>query len=277
MTRALILGVGGQDGAYLARLLLARGLAVSGTSRGGDGLWRLAELQARDSVAMHVLREDGDIAALVADAAPDQIYDLRGPAPYEPVDAERLLARTRALLDAVAGRDIRLVVAAAGADTAFSTAFVAARSWVTDLITAARDDGGFFVTARLSEHESRLSGPSTATRLIAQVQAAAQGGMLDLAAPGRGHDWGWSPEYVDALWRMLQADHPADAAVATGTLLTEQEFVRHACDYFGLAVASRAASAPPQWPVGDGPPGWRAFTHGRDLVRTLCEGAAASR
>lgn len=275
MTRALILGVGGQDGAYLARLLVARGIEVSGTTRNPGALWRLAELQAGDSVTLHGFAEDGDVDALIADTAPDQIYDLRGPAPYEPVDAAHLAARTRALLNAVAGRDVRLVVAGAGADAAFPPAFVAARTEVANLVAAARAAGSYAVTARLSEHASRLSGPSVAVQLIAQVQAAARGEVLDLAHPARAHDWGWSPETVDALWRMLQAAHPADAAVATGMLLTEHAFTVHACEYFGIAAD---LGAPPALPtavaVADPPAGWRAFTHGRDLVRTLCEGAA---
>lgn len=275
MTRALILGVGGQDGAYLARLLVARGLDVAGTTRQADAVWRLAALQAGESVTLHSFAEDGDIVALVADTAPDQIYDLRGPSPYEPVDSAHLAARARALLGAVAGREIRLVVAGAGQDSAFDPAFVAARAGVADLVTEAQTGGGYAVTARLSEHASRLSGPSTAMQLIAQVQASLRGGALDLAQPARAHDWGWSPEYVDALWRMLQAARPADAAVATGTLITEHEFVVHACEYFGVAGDLGAPPAmPAAVPATDGPPGWRAFTHGRDLVRTLCEGAA---
>lgn len=269
MTHALILGVGGQDGAYLARLLVARGQTVVGTTRGGGASWRLAELQVGTEVAVHA---DDDIAATIAATRPATIYDLRGPAPGEAVETQALLNRTRTLLSAQGGA--RLLVAGAGDDPAFAPAFTAAKAAVAALVAEARASGAFAVTAHLSEHESRLSRTSVAAGLIAQVVAARAKAMdIVLAAPMRAHDWGWAPEYVDALTRMLVASQPADARVATGATMTEAVFVNHAADYFGITPPFEVAAGPTPAviPVVHG---WRAFTNGHDLVRTLCEGVA---
>ena len=274
MPRALILGVGGQDGAYLARLLIARGFAVSGTTRGSD-LARLSELQIADDVRIW---PDDDIGAMIAAAAPEQIFDLRGPALGEPVDAAELTARTHSLIAASTG--VRLLIAGAGDDAAFAGPFATAKTAVARLVTAARGDGRFVVTAHLSEHESRLSHRSTAARLISGVQAIARSTADTLAFDAAAvHDWGWAPEYVDALARMLAAPAPADHAVASGSAMTEHDFATAACGYFGVdptvcgpAPATGAVRAAP---VAPPVPGWRAFTTGTDLVETLCEGAAA--
>lgn len=273
MTRALILGIGGQDGAYLARLLVARGVEVAGTTRGSGPSPRLHDLGVADAVTMRTLGDDAAVAEVIADARADHVYDLRGP-----VTVDGAVERTRALLGALDGRATRLLVAGAGPDSVFDADFVAAKNAAAQLVTAARSRGAFAVSAQLSEHESRLSDASTAARLIAQVQAVARGTAttIDLAHPERQHDWGWAPEYVDALRLMLDVGQPADHRVATGTRMTEREFARHACEWFGVdpglcGMAARTDAAPV---AVSGPPGWRAFTHGRDLVRTLCEGAA---
>lgn len=270
MTHALILGVGGQDGAYLARLLVARGQRVAGTTRGGTASWRLAELQVGSEVALHA---DDDIAQVVAATQPATIYDLRGPAPGEAVDAAALRDRTRGLLAGLGAA--RLLIAGAGDDPAFDADFKAAKAAVAAMVAEARAGGAFAVTAHLSEHASRLSRTSVAAQLIAGVQAVPR---VALPAPGRVHDWGWAPEYVDALAQMLAARSPADHSIATGVPMTEAEFVHHAAAYFGGdAGAAWAAPAPPAAaPTMPRVPGWRAFTHGRDLVDTLCEGLAAA-
>ncbi|TRW14882.1 GDP-mannose 4,6-dehydratase [Glacieibacterium frigidum] len=269
MTDALILGIGGQDGAYLARLLVARGQTVAGTTRGGGVSWRLAELQVGTEVAVHA---DDDIAATIAATQPATIYDLRGPAPREAVDVQPLLDRTRALLAAQGGA--RLLVAGAGEDPAFDPDFAAAKAAVAALVAEARAGGAFAVTAHLSEHASRLSPNTVAARLIAQV--VAERAETRLAALDRVHDWGWAPEYVDALALMLAARTPADHAIATGVPMTEAEFAAHVAEYLGLGAAARASAPPATAPTVSRVPGWRAFTHGRDLVRTLCEGLVAA-
>lgn len=269
MTHALILGIGGQDGAYLARLLVARGQTVTGTTRGGGASWRLAELQVGSEVALH---GEDDIAAVIGATQPAAIYDLRGPAPGEAVDGAALLDRTRALL--AAQGSARLLVAGAGDDPAFDADFASAKAGVAAMVAQARANGAFAVTARLSEHASRLSRNSVAAALIVGVQASPR---VPLAAPGRVHDWGWAPEYVDALALMMAARTPADHGVATGVAMTEAEFAYHAAAYFGAVGDTAPPAAPPLAPpTVPRIPGWRAFTHGRDLVRTLCEGLAAA-
>lgn len=274
MPRALILGIGGQDGAYLARLLIARGFAVSGTTRGGD-LTRLGELQIASDVRVW---PDDDIGAVIAAAAPEQIFDLRGPAPSDAVDTAEATARTYALIAASAGT--RLLIAGAGTDMAFAGPFAALKAAIAEIAGAARRDGRFVITAHLSEHESRLSQRSTAARLIAGVQAIARGTADTLTYDAATvHDWGWAPEYVDALASMLAVPVPVDHSVTSGGTMTEHEFAVAACSYFGVDPAvcgfALATIAATELPVAPPVPGWRAFTVGTDLVETLCEGAAA--
>lgn len=258
--RALILGLDTAAGAYLARLLDARGYQVAGTG-GGDLLDRLG-------IGGDVLLHDEASAALTAASRPDEIYDLR----YAP-------AATAALL-AIAGS--ARVFAAASPGTA-SDAVARAR----DVVARARDAGRFAVTGTVFPHESRLGpGTSPVARIAAAAFAGSQPDAADLASVT---DCGWTPEYVDAMARMLQQPKPADFAIATRRALSGVEAARHAFEYFGRD-ASRFTDGPGTATafgdaaangIGDPGPaaavfGWRAVTWGRDLVRVLCEGVAAN-
>ena len=233
--RATILGLDTAAGAYLARLLGARGYAVGGT--GGPAL--LARLGIADDVG--------------SDAAPPaEVYDLRG-------DAAATLHR-------IAQPDVARVFVAVDPDDA----------GLIDALAAARARGRFVATGRVHRHESRLGpGTSPVARIVA---AAAAGTAFDPGDLATTTDCGWTPEYVDAMWRMLQRPAPEDLAIATGVALAGVDVARVAAAYFERA-------APPPVPaieaaVGDPGPaqaalGWRAVTTGDDLVTVLCEGAAA--
>jgi GDPmannose 4,6-dehydratase len=236
MARAYIYGIGTASGAYLARLLLARGYEVAG-SGAPDGAWRLTSLGIADQLV--------DTRPAVA----DEIYVI------EPTGFE---------LQATAQARLCLVGDVAAAE-------------------AARSAGRFATSAQLFDNDSRLSdAASPAMQIIAQVHAArTSGAAIVLNAPAKLRDWGWTPEYVDAMWRILQQPEPRDYVVATGTTLSEAAFARHACEYFSVDIALAPADfSVPAGSLADATPaaadlGWRAYTHGRDLVRTLCEGYAA--
>lgn len=224
---AAILGLDTAAGAYLARLLGARGYAVRGT--GGP------ELLARLGVADDITQVD-DVRTAVAGAS--EIYDLRG--------------------------DSTDVVLALGGHGRVFT--------VADSVAI---DGRFVATGRVYPHESRLGpGTSPVARIVAAAAAGADPDPADLATST---DCGWTAEYVDAMWRMLQRPAPASLTIATGRLLNGADVARVACAYFERPLPRPVRSEPGI--AGDPAPaaaalGWRAVTWGDDLVTVLCEGAA---
>ncbi|MBV8971087.1 MAG: hypothetical protein JO290_02220 [Sphingomonadaceae bacterium] len=234
--RAAILGLETALGAYLARLLDARGYALAGT---GD-THLLETLGIADQVR---------VTAIPADAADgaDEVYDLR----YG---------------DTVPVAAGRLCVAVDPADTRRRAALAAERA-----------AGRFVATVLIWPHESRLGPGSTAvSRIVAATAAGVEPAAADLASAT---DCGWTAEYVDALWRLLQ--RPAgEVAVATGTLLSGSDAAAAAAAYFKRSAPPPVAAPPAT--AGDPARaaealGWRAVTHGRDLVAVLCEGVAQVR
>lgn len=229
---AAILGLDTAAGAYLARLLGARGYAVCGT---GD-----TALLARLGVADDVTQVD-DVAAVAA----DELYDLRG----DPAATADLLAL---------GVPTRVFVALDA-----------------DGPTPSAAPGRFVATGRVYPHESRF-GPGTSA--IARIVAAAATGVdPDPADLATSTDCGWTAEYVDAMWRMLQRPVPESLAIATGRVLGGNDVARVAAAYFKRAAP--AGVPVPAGIAGDPAPaaaalGWRAVTWGDDLVTVLCEGAA---
>jgi len=288
MTRALIIGCSGQDGAYLARLLLARGATVAGTTRivgAAAATARLAVVGVAEEVALHrfdaATATPDAVAALLDTLQPDQIYHLAGTAPS-------LLAPEAAAPDLApwlqAIRDhapaVRLFAAVSAATPAATIATV----------QHARDAHGLFAVAGLlGAHESRLAPTAALLRHIVQsAHAQARGGATKLRIGGLDTrcDIGWAPEYVDAMTKMLSAGEPRDVAIATGAAILLQDFVAQAFGAFGLdwqahVVVDPAFALPPVAAViGDPVPvrtllGWQAGTTGNDLVETLCEAAAA--
>lgn len=248
---ALILDTDNHDGAYLARLLLARGYRVVGVGAGA----RLGRL----GIAAEVTLAPAFDPALLAAARVDEVYDLRGPGPSRAEDTAELLGALRG-------------------ERLFSGGGAAADP-ASERVAVARAAGHFAVTGHLFDRESRLGdGASFVARLISAAFAGAEPDPSDL---DRGGDVGWAPEYVDAMWRMLQRSNPADFVVATGRTLGGNEVARHAFAYFGHD-ASRFGEGAGGAAVGDPGPartdlGWSATTWGRDLVRTLCEGLAEQR
>lgn len=311
MARALIVGVSGQDGAYLARLLDARGVEVWGTSRSNAVPPALAALGVANKVNLRPTPGDADaVAALLDVAQPAAIYHLAGVHAAEPLHGarhDRAVADIDPWLAALRGaRSTRLfaaVSASAFGDTGATpatvatpfdpqTPFAVASAAVATAVARARDaDGVYAVAGLLFSHESRFAPRTALTQhIIAAAHAASRGqatplrlGNLEVA-----RDCGWAPEYVDAMTRMLQPDAPANEVIATGTLLTVREIAEWAYGYFKLDWARHVTVDPalddPAAPrVLRGNPlgalraiGWRAHTHGRDLVETLCEGFAAA-
>lgn len=318
MKNALIIGISGQDGAYLARLLLARGYNVFGTSRdvATNDFARLRDLGIIGDVTLTTLDATvpEQVWQVIADVEPHELYNLGGLTSVgrsfdEPVEAVRSIAvATAVLLEGVrqAARPCRFY--SAGSSEAFGDSGPSAATETTGFApkspyASAKADaywqvanyrhayGLFAVTGILFNHESRLRPADfVVPKIITAAHAIAHGqqGELVLGDIDVARDWGWAPEYVDAIWRMLQTDVPADYVVATGHSMTLREVAADAFDYFGLDWQQHVRTAPEMLRPNElrrslGDPalakrdlGWRAHTFGRDLVRTLAEGVAAA-
>ena len=259
---ALIFGISGQDGAYLAQFLLDRGYRVVGTSR-GVATENLSRLGIADKVEIFAV-QIGDAAAVaraIKHAAPREIYNLAGQSSVglsfeRPVETmESTSTGTLNILEGIrrSDRSIRLFNAgsaecfgdthgaAAEEDTAFHprspyAVGKASAFWQVAMYREAYDLFG--CTGILFNHESPLRPDRFVTRKIVSAAcriAAGSGERLQLGNIEIERDWGWAPEYVEAMWLMLQLEQPRDLVLATGETNSLAEFVREAFAAVGLA------------------------------------------
>lgn len=266
MRRALILGVSGQDGAYLSQLLLQRGYEVHGTSRDADlqPFTRLRQLGIRDRIATHStsLRDFREMLQLITTAQPDEVYNLAGQTSVglsfsQPVEAiESIAGATLMLLEAVRflKAPVRVYTSsssesfgetepgrAATEETPFSPRSPYATAKATAHWTTAnyRQAYGIYACSGiLFNHESPLRSDRFVTKKIARAVAdiaAGRASRLTLGDLSVSRDWGYAPEYVDAMWRMMQQSEPRDYAIATGESRTVQDFVEAAFAHAGLS------------------------------------------
>ena len=256
MKRAIILGVSGQDGAYLSRLLLDRGYEVHGTSRDAEmrSFRRLQTLGIRERVTMHSvsMRDFRELLQLISSVQPDEIYNFAGQSSVglsfsQPIETMESIA-TGELLVLEAIRFLRLPIrlynsassecfgdTPPGSASDERTAFVPRSPYATAKATAFwtttnyREAYGLFACSGiLFNHESPLRSERFVTKKVADAAAAIAAGRqqkLQLGNLEVSRDWGYAPEYVEAMWRMLQRDEPDDFVIATGESHTLQEFV----------------------------------------------------
>ncbi|HYR27114.1 MAG TPA: GDP-mannose 4,6-dehydratase [Thermoanaerobaculia bacterium] len=264
MKTALIFGVSGQDGAYLARLLVAKGYLVHGTSRDAVAhpFNRLESLGIRGLVIAHtVATTDRDaVRRLLTALQPDEIYNLSGLSSVarsfaEPASAWSSIADAHALLlesaselvpaariyhssssecfgDLAAG-------SAADEDTPFAplSPYAAAKAAAHRVTADFRAQGLFACSGIVFNHESPLRPEGFVTRKITAGAAAIAAGLaheLPLGDLSASRDWGYAAEYVEAMWRMLQQPEPADFVLATGESHTVEELAAAAFAEFGL-------------------------------------------
>ena len=265
MPVALITGITGQDGGYLAEQLLAEGVEVHGMVRAGDPL--LPDLLARcPQVVVHDgdLADEASLAAVVAAAAPDELYHLAGISSVAqswelPVLTADLTAMgTARLLEQAwqhgerAGRPVHWVQAASAevfGDAQTSpqdeltpvrptSPYGAAKAYVHHLGAVYRRRGMHCSSLLLYNHESPRRPPTFVTRKITQTAALIARGEADELVLGNldaRRDWGWAPDYVDAMVRAARADEPGDYVVATGEAHSVREFAAAAFARAGVA------------------------------------------
>jgi len=265
MKKALISGVSGQDGAYLAQLLLGKGYEVWGTSRDAQmsSFANLERLGIRQQV--HVLSmaqsDFRSVLNTLSRSEPDEIYFLSGQSSVglsfdQPAESiESFVFGVLNLLEAVRfmGRPIRIYHASSSecfGDVAQGelaceltpfrprSPYGVAKASAHWLIANYREAYGLFCcNGILFNHESPLRPARFVTRKIVSAAcriAAGSGERLSLGRMDISRDWGWSPNFVDAMWRMLQQDVPSDYVIATGESNTLEYFVATAFAQVGL-------------------------------------------
>ena len=264
--RALITGVTGQDGAYLAKFLLEKGYEVYGTYRrlSSPNFWRLQYLGIFDKVNLIPidLTDTSSILEAIKISEPDEVYHLAAQsfvgASFEtPIATGDVsgLAVTR-ILEVIrqVNPDMKFYQASTSElfgnsansgeklneNSPFRPAspYAAAKLygyWITRIYREAY--GIFAVNGILFNHESPLRGLEFVTRKISNAVAKIALGLekeLGLGNLEAKRDWGYAPEYVESMWLMLQQDEPDDYVIATGEAHSVKEFCEIAFDIVGL-------------------------------------------
>src|SRR5262249_6824570 len=252
---ALIAGVTGQDGAYLARFLLGKGYVGRVTSRDAalarlDGL---VALGIRDKVALHSMSpaDFQSVAQVIEAVAPDEIYNLSGQSsvslsftqPAETLTGivlgtlnmletlRRLRGRVRFYNAGSSESFGDTGTRAANEQTAFrpKSAYGVAKAAAVSLLANYRQAyRRFGCSGLLFNHESPLRPSRFVTRKITAAAAKIGAGSRERLALGNlsiRRDWGWAPDYVEAMWKMLQHDPPDDFVIASGVAHSLEEFV----------------------------------------------------
>lgn len=262
--RALICGVSGQDGAYLARLLLDKGYHVTGTSRDAQiaSFDNLVKLGIRDRIELEsmVLTDFRSALQTLKKTTPDEVYNLAGQSSVglsfqQPVETmESIGIGVLNLLEAIRflDRDIRLYNASSSecfGDTGGQPAseatpfhprspYAVAKAAAHWMAVNYRDAYGIYTcNGILFNHESPLRPARFVTRKIVAGACAIHRGdaqRLKLGNLDISRDWGAAEEYVDAMWRMVQLDQPTDLIIASGRTHSLAEFVEAAFQAVGL-------------------------------------------
>jgi len=271
MKKALICGISGQDGAYLARLLLEKGYEVIGSSRDAQ-LASFANLRALgifERVQLHsmAMNDFRSVLQLLTKTNPDEIYNLAGQTSValsfdQPVETmESISLATLNLLEAIRflGKPARLYNAcssecfgdvggvAADERTPFrpGSPYAVAKAAAFWEVASYRDAYGIYACSGiLFNHESPLRHHRFVTRKIvesARLIAAGAQDKLFLGDVTVTRDWGWAPDYVEGMWRMLRADHAVDYVLATGEPHSIKEFCELAFRHEGVQISWKGA------------------------------------
>jgi GDPmannose 4,6-dehydratase len=316
--RALICGVNGQDGAYLAQLLLGKGYQVWGTSRDAytSPQSNLKALGVASQVRLISMAPNDFRSVMTAldQSDPDEIYYLASQSSVglsfeQPAETlESSVTGVLNLLEVIRLRKkaVRFYNASssecfgdnanqpANERTSFRprSPYAVAKSSAHWLVANYRESYRIFAcNGILFNHESPLRQGRFVTRKIVAAAcriAAGSDEKLELGRLDIVRDWGWAPEYVDAMWRILQNDRPDDYVVATGEANPLEAFIQTAfesvdLDWRRYVTTSRALFRPSDLAWSQGDParaeqelGWTAQTRMRDVVARMVEAERAS-
>lgn len=310
---ALIFGVSGQDGAYLAELLLKRGYVLHGTSRDAEisSFASLARLGIRDRISLHSAAPTDfrSTFQVISRTAPDEIYNLSGQSSVglsfqQPVETlESITVGTLNILECIRllGRPIRFYNAGSSecfGDTGDAPAtestpfhprspYAVAKSAAFWEVANYRDSYGLYACSGiLFNHESPLRPQRFVTRKVTAAAARIARGSKEQLVLGDlaiRRDWGWAPEYVEAMWAMLQQSAPEDLVIATGVAHSLEEFVEATFRALSLnwrehVRTDRSLFRPSEIRCGYGDAakaaenlGWKARTLMPDVVRRMVQ------
>lgn len=268
MKTAVITGITGQDGAYLAELLLSKGYIVYGTYRRTSSVnfWRIEELGIERNNNLHLIEYDlTDLSAsirLLQTTGATEIYNLAaqsfvGVSFEQPITTAEITGiGALNLLEAIriVNPQIRFYQASTSEmfgkvqaipqkeDTPFypRSPYGVAKLYAHWMTINYRETYGIFASSGiLFNHESPLRGREFVTRKITDSVAKIKLGQLDMLELGNldaKRDWGFAKEYVEGMWRMLQADEPDTFVLATNRTETVRDFVTMAFKAAGITV-----------------------------------------
>jgi GDPmannose 4,6-dehydratase len=311
---ALITGITGQDGSYLAELLVSKGYEVHGLVRrsSAPNTYRINHLLASGSDGPRVRLHYGDLSdssrlfALLESVEPSEVYNLAAQSHVRvSFDEPELTGQVTALgslrlLEAIRALGLPAKFYQASSSEMFGaspppqneeTAFYprspygAAKVYSYWITRNYRESYDMFASnGILFNHESPRRGETFVTRKITRAVARIEAGQQDTLYLGNldaVRDWGYAPEYVEAMWRMLQLDEPGDYVVATGTEFTVRDFLEFSFSAVGLdwqkyvrfdAQLLRPAEVDAL--VGDSSKiridsGWTPHVYGRELAELM--------
>ena len=261
---ALICGIRGQDGSYLAEFLLNKGYEVWGTSRDIDSgnFNNLNFLRVQNKVHLISMNTTDFISVfrVINEISPDEIYNLSGQSsvglsfdqPKETI--ESIVLGMLNILEAVreSKKIVKIYHAAssecfgntknkpANENTPFDplSPYAIAKTTASMLVKNYRSAYSMHVSnGILFNHESVLRPERFVTQKIlhtAKRISQGSGARLSLGRIDIARDWGWAPEYVEAMWIMLQQDNPDDYVIATGVTTTLEDYVSQVFDFYNL-------------------------------------------
>lgn len=308
---ALITGITGQDGAYLAQFLLSKGYRVYGTFRrtSNPNFTRLYYLGIEKKVELIPLDllDLSNIIRVLEKTQPDEIYNLAAQSFValsfeQPLITSDITAFGAArMLEAIRIVNPSIKFYQASSSEMFGkvqrvpqdentpfyprSPYAVAKLYAHWMTVNYREAYGIFACSGiLFNHESPLRGEEFVTRKISMAVARIKKGIQDKLYLGNleaKRDWGYAPEYVKAMWLMLQQDKPDDYVIATGEVHSVRDFVIEAFNYAGLnwkdyVVIDPSFYRPTEVDLLVGDPkkakeklGWEAETKFKDLVRIM--------
>jgi GDPmannose 4,6-dehydratase len=262
--RALVCGVSGQDGAYLAKFLLEKGYEVWGTSRDAQGssFGNLVTLGIKEHVKpLSMIPEDfRSVFMAIKKSNADEVYYLAGQSSVglsfeQPAETiQSISIGTLNVLEACRMADRLIKLYHAGSSECFGdtnglpanehtvfhprSPYAVAKTSAYWLVDNYREAYGLWAcTGILFNHESTLRPNRFVTQKIISTAKRIKNGSVEKLVLGRldiSRDWGWAPEYVEAMWMMLQQIAPEDYVIATGETNTLEYFVEYTFEKLGL-------------------------------------------
>jgi len=264
MKKALICGVSGQDGAYLAQLLLGKDYEVHGTSRDASArsFGGLVSLSIAEKVKLHsmALNDFHSVMCVLKIVNPDEIYNLAGQTSVglsfeQPVETiESVVIGTLNLLEAIRFQSKSIRFYNAGSSECFGnlsdtvadentpfrhcSPYAIAKSAAIWEVANYREAYGLHACSGiLFNHESPLRPERFVTKKIVAAACRIVNGSNERLSLGNiaiERDWGWAPEYVEAMWLMIQQEVPDDYVIATGKSRRLEEFIDITFSHLGL-------------------------------------------